>query len=218
MLTITTRLWARLDSAAKIAISENARQLSTLLGSQFKLGTGCSGTDVVVLSLQDFFHFLKAECGCDLHVDHLFSCENVDFKQAFLEWFFPDAVVFPDLHKLDRTETEDKDGTLQRIPSVGLFCCGIECDSISSLNIHRSENHGCVDKDTEETKTGAAGYFSLSAPMPHAPCSMLHPWLCPIPWPIPHTMRPVPRAVAAPWSLGLDPWSFVLGSLVLGRS
>eukprot|EP00959_Pyramimonas_sp_CCMP1952_P206495 4318493-Pyramimonas_sp.AAC.1 len=85
-------------------------------------------------------------------VQHKFSCENVPFKQDFLKWFFPTAALFPDLNLLNSSITTDVDDAPQRIPQALMFTCGIECDSISPCNVHRSDNHGCVSKEGDDAE------------------------------------------------------------------
>ena len=151
---VLTELYKKAAPAKLIALREKVASLAKLCGGQLSIGTGCSGTDVVVhvagLILKSWHNMF----GIDIKLVHALSCENTPFKQEFIAHHFDPGHIFPDLHQLNGTSAMDIHGALVAIPLLHIWVCGIECDSISALNTHSHQNKSCIEDDGTDTRTG----------------------------------------------------------------
>eukprot|EP00959_Pyramimonas_sp_CCMP1952_P202633 4237497-Pyramimonas_sp.AAC.1 len=82
---ILEALFDRLEPQHLIALSENMRSICSTCHGNFTLGTACSGTDLCVDLWKLVFDACASRFGDRLTVLHEYSCENVDYKQRFIE-------------------------------------------------------------------------------------------------------------------------------------
>lgn len=130
-------------------------------GSVLRIGTGCSGTDVVVgvasLLMDTWSHTFGSTCT----VKHNMACENVPFKQQFIVQHWKPDVVFADLLELDGAVAQDMNGAKVRVPDVDFWCCAFECDSVSQLSKHSKDNRSCVSAGSGRTGSTAQGHLKF---------------------------------------------------------
>ena len=143
MVAALDRVWKRLACPDRLELRANLSGLKKTMGSElFKVATACSGSDVIIPTLENVLDCFSQELGIRFDMEHLFSCENVEFKQKWIEEHFgDDFTLFPDLARLAEVQTEDVGGRLVRIPQAFLYIVGAECDSVSGLNNNRAENY-----------------------------------------------------------------------------
>jgi hypothetical protein len=70
-------------------------------------------------------------------LDHVFSCENIQFKQRWITSNCRPRYLFTDFLQFggkDRTAHELYSDTAMEPPTVHIAVIGIECDSVSTLN------------------------------------------------------------------------------------
>ncbi len=146
MEIILGRLWARMSAPEILAMRRNLDKFITAIEGNLKVGTACSGSDVVLPTVNNALALWRQEFGFQVSFEHAYSCESVEFKQRWiLKHFGKNVTLYPDLERLSDGVTENIHGQMERIKRPHFFICGIECDSVSALNIRRAENHvlGC---------------------------------------------------------------------------
>ncbi|CAE7749628.1 unnamed protein product, partial [Symbiodinium sp. CCMP2456] len=131
---------AALDTATQ---SDLAELLST--SAPIHVGTACSGSDAPVLVLKSFLAAVQQQYGVSVQLQHIFSCEHDDSKQAFLERMYtrtPDRVdmqhLFDSTQQLRRGPGKEALDVLTKqpetIPSCSDLYFGFPCQDISKLN------------------------------------------------------------------------------------
>ena len=165
--------FSKLTSAQKLTLRARLEELSAALSGNITIATGCSGTDLVVYALQDILDDWADVFGFRCDVTELFACENMPFKQLFLEKTVAPPIIFPDLSLLAAKTVVGCDGKDHLVQSPFMWWCGVECDSISHLNAKRAENFDCIeegaDKFGKRTRTGDAGHACMAFIEVHAP-------------------------------------------------
>ena len=81
-------------------IPELADVAKALKGRPLRVATMCSGTEAPILALKMLSDALQAEYGVSFPIEHLFSCEIVPFKQAYIERNFRPPLLFRDIREL----------------------------------------------------------------------------------------------------------------------
>ena len=74
--------------------------VSHLNGRKLRVATMCSGTESPLLALEQVSRALKKLHGVSFEVEHVFSCEIVPWKQAYIERNFHPPVLFRDVCEL----------------------------------------------------------------------------------------------------------------------
>ena len=69
-------------------------------GRKLRVATMCSGTESPLLALGLIRRAIQAQHGIDLEIEHVFSCEIVPFKQAYIERNFQPPLLFRDVCEL----------------------------------------------------------------------------------------------------------------------
>ena len=145
--------------------------LASLVGSRFqggkvRVGTACSGTEVLVYFLTVFLRFWSVSYGLEIGVEHCFACEAVPHKRLFIDDHFSPKLIFTDVTTLHTGfATCGKSGkTGVEIPQVDFFAAGFECDQFSALNNDRSDTPGCLTRgDGKSGSTGRWGHPILGS-------------------------------------------------------
>jgi len=110
-----------------------------------ELGTACSGTDAPALALTLIQEQMQLR-GHDFNFDHVFSCENEPFKQAYLARNFS-SILYPDITKLPLDDSpRDVFGQPKPIPPFNMFVAGTSCKNFSMLRSRYRidiEDKGC---------------------------------------------------------------------------
>jgi site-specific DNA-cytosine methylase len=160
--------FAKLSGNDKLRLRVGLTELAASTDGQITLGTGCSGTDLIVAALQDSFVFWNQMFGAELEVDHKFSCESSEFKQDFIDAVFSPPHLYPELKELANRTAVDTNGIDAIIENIVLWACGVECDSISGLNKARVENFDCI-AEAKESRTGGTGKSCMDFVHVHRP-------------------------------------------------
>jgi hypothetical protein len=69
-------------------------------GRKLRVATMCSGTESPLLALRMITRAMQEKYGVAFDVDHVFSCEIVPFKQAYIERNFHPPLLFRDVTEL----------------------------------------------------------------------------------------------------------------------
>ena len=69
-------------------------------GRTLRVATMCSGTESPLLALNLISRALTEKYGTTINVEHVFSCEIVPFKQAYIERNFQPPLLFRDVCEL----------------------------------------------------------------------------------------------------------------------
>ena len=96
LVDLLARLYAKLPSAKVMVLRDKVLRLHPLTGGELRIGTGCSGTDIVIHAIQLVLNPWKAMFGIDIKLKHAMSRENTDYKQQFILNHFSPAHLFPD--------------------------------------------------------------------------------------------------------------------------
>jgi hypothetical protein len=131
------------------------------------VGTGCSGTDIWIAVLERLVSFWDLTFGLKFTIQHVLSCESVEYKQRFIAAHFTPTMIIGDLFDLAQQTVVDIEGKSQTISNLLMWCCGIECDSISQLSRKAAENRGCVAAG--EGRTGSTARAHLAFLATHRP-------------------------------------------------
>ncbi len=124
------------------------------------VGTGCSGSEVLMHVLSTLHDFWYRKLGLDAQTKHLFAVEIVEWKRQWIMQHFSPEVIFEDISAFLTDSQLLKDtvsGNIVPVPTVDLWVCGFECDSVSALNIHAAENRRSISRGTGKTGQTAAG-------------------------------------------------------------
>jgi len=131
------------------------------------VGTGCSGTDIWIAVLERLVSFWDLTFGLKFTIKHVLSCESVEYKQRFIAAHFTPTMIIGDLFDLVQQTVVDIEGKSQTISNLLMWCCGIECDSISQLSRKAAENRQCVAAG--EGRTGSTARAHLAFLATHRP-------------------------------------------------
>ena len=137
-------------------LRSRANALAKFTGGSLKVATGCSGSDIVVLGLRSLTDYWHKIFGVEIAVEHCFSVENVSWKRQFIKEQVGPKHLFAEMGDMGADEVFDHI-TKQKVQveTPHLWICGIECDSVSSVSQHSSQNTDCVSSGTGATGTSA---------------------------------------------------------------
>ena len=153
------RQYENLSPLQKMSLRRQLVDLHTHLHGQIPLATLCSGTDVLVHCFECLATLWLELFGLDFKVDHVMSCENVIKKRDWIEAHFKPAALFTDILNMGEPRTEDHTGKMTTVGPFQFLGSGVECDSISSLYMHASDNRMCIDQQEGKTGITAKGHF-----------------------------------------------------------
>ncbi|KAG8999653.1 hypothetical protein FRB94_003868 [Tulasnella sp. JGI-2019a] len=106
-----------------------------LKGKKLRVATMCSGTESPLLALMQVSRVMKRDHGVTLEFEHVFSCEIVPWKQAYIERNFSPPVLFRDVTELGNEEATTAYGAMAPVPlAVDMLIAGTSCVDYSSLN------------------------------------------------------------------------------------
>ncbi|KAF3392836.1 hypothetical protein F1880_008744 [Penicillium rolfsii] len=124
------------DLAAK-AMSFGFGDVVKRLGDRpLRIATVCSGTESPILALEMFLQGLGADQR--IRFSHVFSCEIVPFKQAYIERNFQPPILFRDILELGKDQARTAYGSLESVPGdLDILIAGTACVDFSSMNNKR---------------------------------------------------------------------------------
>ena len=77
--------FANITAQQVLKLRSQVDKLMQATQGKFRFATGCSGTDMIAFALEAVFGRFKALFGLSAELTHCFSCENVPFKQQWIE-------------------------------------------------------------------------------------------------------------------------------------
>jgi hypothetical protein len=81
-------------------LSEVKTLAEHIKGRKLRVATMCSGTESPLLALNLISRAMTEKFGTTIEVEHVFSCEIVPFKQAYIERNFQPPLLFRDVCEL----------------------------------------------------------------------------------------------------------------------
>ncbi|KAG8977786.1 hypothetical protein FRB90_008682 [Tulasnella sp. 427] len=109
-------------------------------GRKLRVATMCSGTESPLLALGLITRALKKDHGVDLQFEHIFSCEIVPWKQAYIERNFKPPLLFRDVTELGNEEATTAYGAKITVPiDVDMLIAGTSCVDYSTLNNQKQD-------------------------------------------------------------------------------
>ncbi|EPS29387.1 hypothetical protein PDE_04336 [Penicillium oxalicum 114-2] len=124
------------DIASKAMSLGFADVLKHLNGRPLRIATVCSGTESPILAMEMLQKALGEEEA--FRMSHVFSCEIVPFKQAYIERNFKPPILFRDILELGGDVAHTAYGALVSIPGdIDLLLAGTACVDFSTINNKR---------------------------------------------------------------------------------
>lgn len=152
------------------AVRDLRSRLQDLSSKPIEIATACSGSDVLLLVLNQLIVYWSKQFGVSLSCRHVFSCERDKDAQAFLLSQFPRMeALIENIRDLDQEWAPTIHGTasgLLQMDKVDIFAAGFSCKARSKLNCNRAAAD-CVQNGTActgETFSHLAAYISRHRP------------------------------------------------------
>lgn len=154
---LPTNRWHHLIAAVRAFTG--ARQAT------LRVGTACSGSDGIMLVIQEFSRLVGRQGSLPMKVVQVFACENVAWKQEWIRCMFPaphgPAAIFDDIASLGCDRGYDVlSSSMVPVEAVDLLVAGISCRDASLLSSRRSERLTCVADGSGTTGSTAAGLLA----------------------------------------------------------
>ncbi|TFY81373.1 hypothetical protein EWM64_g2645 [Hericium alpestre] len=146
-------------------------------GRKLRVATMCSGTESPLLALNLIRRAMMDQSGLDLDIEHVFSCEIVPYKQAYIERNFRPPLLFRDVCELGDDEAHTAYGAKAVVPgNVDILVAGTSCVDYSNLNNEK--------KDIEDGGESGRTFFGMRAWVAkHRPPIVILENVCGAPWP-----------------------------------
>ena len=116
------------------------------------VGTGCSGSDLIMTILKCLKTYWKTVWDLDLRIEHKFSVEKEPYKQQFILQHHRPQHLFGDVTTLadGAPQVEIKTGAEVEVPDVSLWASDFECDNWSGLSseFRSGQTVGCVGQNS----------------------------------------------------------------------
>ena len=121
-------------------------------GRGIRIGTVCSGTDLIIPCARQMLARLYQHCGLDQpKMIHAFAVESNPAKQTFILKNHNPIRLFADLFEMSGSTAWDvKSGAVQHIPEVDIVFAGFSCKTFSTLSAKR--NADCL-----RSRAGSSG-------------------------------------------------------------
>ncbi|KAG8925515.1 hypothetical protein FRC02_009614 [Tulasnella sp. 418] len=134
-----------------------------LNGRKLRVATMCSGTESPLLALDLICRTLKRDHGVKLDIEHVFSCEIVPWKQAYIERNFHPPILFRDVTELGQEEATTAYGAKAVVPlNVDVLIAGTSCVDYSTLNNNKQDIE--AKGESGETFRGMMGWVKRAKP------------------------------------------------------
>ena len=137
------------------------QELHTFTEGKLNIGTGNSGTDLIMLFVHALFDLWEDIFGLHFQVIHSFACDNAPVSQAFLQAHWKPGFLFQEMAEVAEggMAHDVLSDAPQPVPSVFMWAAGIECDTLSLLNTQSRVGEGVVSSG--EGKTGTSAQWTL---------------------------------------------------------
>ncbi|KAI9454431.1 hypothetical protein F5148DRAFT_1326581 [Russula earlei] len=138
-------------------------------GRKLRVATMCSGTESPLLALNLISRAMTEKFGTTIEVEHVFSCEIVPFKQAYIERNFQPPLLFRDVYS-------PAYGAKAFVPgNVDILIAGTSCVDYSNLNNEKKDiNQG--------GESGRTFHGMLNWVKKHRPPVVILENVCSAPW------------------------------------
>jgi hypothetical protein len=93
-VTLLASQYAKMTPGRIMVLREKVAALHSLTGGQLSIGTGCSGTDIVIHAIQLVLQSWITKFGIDIKLKHAMSCESSIYKQQFILDHFSHSTCF----------------------------------------------------------------------------------------------------------------------------
>ncbi|KAN0130961.1 hypothetical protein V8E53_011339 [Lactarius tabidus] len=145
-------------------------------GRKLRVATMCSGTESPLLALNLISRAMTEKFGNTIEVEHVFSCEIVPFKQAYIERNFQPPLLFRDVCELGDNYAYTAYGAKAYVPgNVDILIAGTSCVDYSNLNNEK--------KDIEQGgESGRTFHGMLNWVKKHRPPVVILENVCSAPW------------------------------------
>ncbi|KAJ5988617.1 C-5 cytosine methyltransferase [Penicillium waksmanii] len=162
------------------------KALRILKDRPLRVATVCSGTESPLLAmnmvkkgeyqvtLQNIMHIVlttlaaaleKLQTGLDLEFEHVFSCEIVAYRQAYIERTCRPPLLFRDIKELKEPKAYTAYGVHADVPdSVDLLIAGTSCVDFSNLNNNKKELAETGKGESSKTFFGLLNYVRKHKP------------------------------------------------------
>ncbi|KAH9975966.1 hypothetical protein BGW80DRAFT_1168904 [Lactifluus volemus] len=157
-------------------MSEVKTMAEHLKGRKLRVATMCSGTESPLLALNLISRAMTEKFGTTIEVEHVFSCEIVPFKQAYIERNFQPPLLFRDVCELGDDYAYTAYGAKAFVPgNVDVLIAGTSCVDYSNLNNEK--------KDIEQGgESGRTFHGMLNWVKKHRPPIVILENVCGAPW------------------------------------
>ncbi|KAH9072095.1 hypothetical protein EDB83DRAFT_2361141 [Lactarius deliciosus] len=146
-------------------------------GRKLRVATMCSGTESPLLALNLISRAMTEKFGNTIEVEHVFSCEIVPFKQAYIERNFQPPLLFRDVCELGDNYAYTAYGAKAYVPgNVDILIAGTSCVDYSNLNNEKKD----IDQGGE---SGRTFHGMLDWVKKHRPPVVILENVCSAPWP-----------------------------------
>ncbi|EJT96648.1 hypothetical protein DACRYDRAFT_119990 [Dacryopinax primogenitus] len=127
------------------------------------VATMCSGTESPLLALKMIDNACFDLFGIHLRTNHIFSCEIVDYKQAYIERNFQPKILFRDVCELGNEMATTAYGSQKKVPlNCNILIAGTSCVDYSALN---NKQQKITDNgESGRTFRGMMGYVRRARP------------------------------------------------------
>ncbi|KZO91677.1 hypothetical protein CALVIDRAFT_567992 [Calocera viscosa TUFC12733] len=127
------------------------------------VATMCSGTESPLLALKMLDDACFSQHGIRLRTNHIFSCEIVDYKQAYIERNFQPKILFRDVCELGNEMASTAYGSQKKVPlECNILIAGTSCVDYSTLN---NKQQKITDNgESGRTFRGMMGYVRRARP------------------------------------------------------
>jgi hypothetical protein len=143
---------AKLSPGQRLKLWNSLTAFREATGGTLKVGSGCSGTDVLCHAVDILCDVLTSAMGVQVGWSHEFAAEKVEFKRRFLAEHWTPRILLADIAELaSATGFDTVSMKPAAISRAILAAFGIECDSISGLNCNAKNNRGCVASGNDKT-------------------------------------------------------------------
>lgn len=160
-----------LDITKKALAKGLDQAIDYLKGGALKVGTMCSGTEAPLLALRLVQQCLRDDLNVDsLEVDHIFSAEIEEFKQAYIERNFHPNLLLRDITELyvdDNKQMKGKTayGAEVDVPrDIHVLVAGSSCVDFSTLNVAQINSFGERKGESEDTFMAVLKYTQWARP------------------------------------------------------
>ncbi|KAG8885935.1 hypothetical protein FRB98_001541 [Tulasnella sp. 332] len=166
---IFTDLVKRIPDLLKVA--------ERMKGKKLRVATMCSGTESPLLALMQVSRVIKRDYGATLEFEHVFSCEIVPWKQAYIERNFSPPLLFRDVTELGNEQATTAYGAMADVPlEVDMLIAGTSCVDYSSLNSNKQSIN--ASGESGETFRGMMRWVARAQPT-----IIILENVCSAPWP-----------------------------------